>query len=149
VLEETRNKRNQVQLGRIERELETIVIADTDVVIDFFSGIEPAASTVANLILKDGLALTSVTVFELYAGITGKKRLSQIDDVVSIMPVYPLEKKDAETAARVYGDLKKAGNLIGNQDILIAGICITQDIPLLTRNIAHFSRIARLKLFNL
>jgi len=109
--------------------LETIVIADTDVVIDFFSGIETAASTVANLILKDGLALTSVTVFELYAGITGKKRLKQIDDLVSIMLVYPLEKKDAETAARVYSDLRKAGKLIGNQDILIAGICITQDIP--------------------
>ncbi len=128
--------------------METIVIADTDVVIDFFSGIETAASTVANLILKDGLALTSVTVFELYAGITGKKRLKQIDDLVSIMPVYPLEKKDAETAARVYSGLRKAGKLIGNQDILIAGICITQDIPLFTRNTAHFSRISRLKLFS-
>ena len=25
------------------------------------------------------------------------------------VPVYPLEKKDAETAARVYSDLRKAG----------------------------------------
>ncbi len=39
------------------------------------------------------------------------------------MPVYPLEKKDAETAARVYSDLRKAGKKIGNQDVLIAGIC--------------------------
>ncbi|OPX38065.1 MAG: hypothetical protein B1H11_05055 [Desulfobacteraceae bacterium 4484_190.1] len=36
-----------------------------------------------------------------------------------------------------------------NQDILIAGICITQDLPLFTRNTAHFLRISRLKLFNL
>ena len=43
--------------------METIVIADTDVVIDFFSGIEPVASTVADLIDNGGLALTSVTVF--------------------------------------------------------------------------------------
>lgn len=128
--------------------METIVIADTDVVIDFFSGVEPVASTVIRLIDKDGLALTSVTVFELYAGITGKKRLKQIDDLVSIMPVFPLEKKDAETAARVYSDLRKAGKLIGNQDILIAGICITHDIPLFTRNTEHFSRISRLKLFS-
>jgi len=128
--------------------LETIVIADADVVIDFFSGVEPVASTVIRLIDKDGLALTSVTVFELYAGVTGKKRLEQIDDLVSIMPVFPLEKKDAETAARVYSNLRKAGKLIGNQDILIAGICITHDIPLFTRNTEHFSRISRLKLFS-
>ena len=73
--------------------MEKIVIADTDVVIDFFSGEEPVASTVADFIYEGGLALTSVTVFELYAGITGKKRLKQIDDLISIMPVFPLEKK--------------------------------------------------------
>ena len=127
--------------------METIVIADTDVVIDFFSGSEPAASTIASLIQGDRLAFTSVTVFELYAGITGKKRLKQIDDVVSIIPVFPLKKKDAETAAQIYNALKQAGNLIGNQDILIAGICITYDLPLMTRNTEHFSRISRLKLF--
>ncbi|MEA1990712.1 MAG: type II toxin-antitoxin system VapC family toxin [Thermodesulfobacteriota bacterium] len=129
--------------------METIVIADTDVVIDFFSGIEPVASTVADLIYKGGMALTSVTVFELYAGITGKKRLKQIVDLVSIMPVFPLEKRDAETAAQLYTDLRKSGNLIGNQDILIAGICINNNIPLFTRNIEHFSRISLLKLFSL
>jgi len=36
---------------------------------------------------------------------------------------------------------------VGNQDILIAGICITHDLPLITRNTAHFSRISRLRLF--
>jgi len=128
--------------------LETIVIADTDVVIDFFSGAEPFASTIADLMKVDGLALTSVTVFELYAGITGKKRLKQIDDLVSIMPVFPLEKKDAETGAQIYNDLKQAENLIGNQDILIAGICITHNLPLVTRNTEHFSRISHLKLFS-
>ncbi len=129
--------------------METIIIADTDVVIDFFSGIEPIASTIANLINNDSLTLTSITVFELYAGITGKKRLKQIDDLVSITPVFPLERKSAEMAAQVYSDLKKIGKLIGNRDILIAGTCITLDIPLLTRNTVHFSRISRLKLIDL
>ena len=127
--------------------METIVIADTDVVIDFFSGAEPVASTIADLIQRDHLSLTSVTVFELYAGITGKRRLKQIDDLVSIMPVFPLEQKDAETSAQIYNDLKKAGKLIGNQDILIAGICINRDLSLVTRNTEHFSRISRLRLF--
>ena len=127
--------------------METIVIADTDVVIDFFFGSEPAASTIAGLIQVDRLALTSITVFELYASITGKNRLKQIDDMVSIIPVFPLNKKDAETASQIYNALKQAGNLIANQDILIAGICITHDLPLMTRNREHFLRISRLKLF--
>lgn len=128
--------------------MEALVIADTDVVIDFFSGIEPVASTVTDLILEDALSLTSITVFELYTGITGKKRLKQIDDLISILPVFSLKKNEAQTVARIYNDLKKIGKLIGNQDILIAAICITHDLHLLTRNTEHFSRISRLKLFH-
>jgi len=128
--------------------LEKIVIADTDVIIDYFSGIEPIASVIEQLILEDSLALISVTVFELYAGITGKKRIKQIDNLTAILPVFPFEEKHAGTAAEIYNELKKAGNLIGNQDILIAGICITHDIPIITRNTDHFSRIARLQIFS-
>ena len=128
--------------------METIVIADTDIVIDFFSGAEPAASAMADLIQVDRLTLTSITVFELYAGITGKKRLRQINDLITNMQVFPLEKKEAKTSAQIYNDLKQTGKLIGNQDILIAGICITRNLPLMTRNIEHFSRISNLKLFS-
>jgi tRNA(fMet)-specific endonuclease VapC len=128
--------------------LDTTVISDTDVVIDFFSGVEPAASAIADLIQADRLALTSVTLFELYAGVTGKKRLKQIDDLVSILPVFPLERKAAGIAAKVYNELKQTGKLIGNQDILIAGICLNHNTPLITRNKEHFSRISGLKLYN-
>ncbi len=129
--------------------MEKIVIADTDVIIDFFSGTEPVASAIEQLILQDSLALTSITVFELYAGITRKKRIKQIDNLTSLLPVFPFEEKHAETSAEIYNELKKSGNLIGNQDILIAGICITHDIPIITRNTDHFSRISRLRIFSL
>lgn len=49
--------------------MERILVADTDVIIDFFSGTEPFAQTIADLIEDDSLALTSITVFELYAGV--------------------------------------------------------------------------------
>jgi predicted nucleic acid-binding protein len=126
-----------------------LVIADTDVIIDFFAGREPFATKFTALVDNNGLALTSITVFELYAGVTGSKRLKQIDDLISLLPVYPLDKIDAAVAAKIYGDLKKAGQLIGPQDILIAGICIAHDLPLITRNTEHFSRIKQLKLFTL
>ena len=128
--------------------MEKIIIADTDVIIDFFSGVDPAATEIEQLIEQDRLALTSITVFELYAGIIGKKRIKQIDDLITILPVFPLEAQHARTAVKIYNELKKTGNLIGNQDILIAGICITHDVPIITRNTAHFSRISQLRLFS-
>ena len=132
---------------KIEQESKADLTLFPDVVIDFFSGIEPIASTVAELIQLNRLALTSITLFELYAGITGKRRVGQIDDLVSFIPVLPLEKRDAETAAKIYNELKQKGTLIGNQDILIAGICINHERPLITRNTEHFSRISNLQLY--
>lgn len=126
--------------------MEHRVVGDTEVVIDYFSGKEPSAGKVAELIARDVLELTAVTVFELYAGILGRKRLEQIDDIVSLAGILPLDTDSAVAAVGVYNKLKRAGQLIGIQDILIAGICLAAQRPLLTRNTEHFSRIPNLEL---
>ena len=128
--------------------METIVIADTDVVIDLFSGVEPVANAVSALIERDRLALTSIAVFELYAGVTGRRRLAQLEEFTSIIPVFPLHAEESKHAGFIYTDLKNSGKLIGNQDILMAGVCVANDVPLMTRNMAHFSRVANLRLFD-
>jgi predicted nucleic acid-binding protein len=126
--------------------MENLVIADTDVIIDFFSGAEPSAGQVASLVANQSLALTAISVFELYAGVSGLRRLGQIDAIVSLARVFPFGTEDALAAASVYNAMKKSGNLIGAQDILIAGVCISRKLPLLTRNKGHFSRIPGLHL---
>jgi tRNA(fMet)-specific endonuclease VapC len=126
--------------------MERLVVADTDVIIDFFSGSEPFSQVVAGFIRKDSLILTSITVFELYAGVLGSRRLGQIDDLVSAATVLSLGTEEALAAVGIYNELKKGGQLIGLRDILIAGICIARKRPLLTRNTVHFSRIPALKL---
>ena len=126
--------------------MERLVVADTDVIIDFFSGSEPFAQMIADLIQKDRLALTSITVFELYAGVSGPKRLDQIDDLVSLAKVFSFGTEEALAAVGIYNKLKKEGKLIGIQDILIAGVCLARKQPLLTRNRDHFSRISGLRL---
>lgn len=126
--------------------MERLVVADTDVVIDFFTGSGPYAELIAGLIKKDLLALTSITVFELYAGVSGSKRLEQIDDIVSLAKIFPLGTEEALASVGIYNELKKDGKLIGIQDILIAGVCLACKQPLLTRNRDHFSRVSGLKL---
>jgi len=62
------------------------------------------------------------------------------------VPVFPLDLVAAAWAGKVYTDLKSEGKTIGNQDIFIAGICLANGLPLLTRNKAHFAPIRGLEL---
>lgn len=128
--------------------MEELIVADTDIIIDFFTNAPPFAQAVSKLIKENKLAITSVSVFELYAGITGKKRLKQIEYFVKNIYVYPLNLIEAAIAGKIFTELKANGSLIGNQDILIAGICIANSLPLLTRNVTHFEIIKDLKLIS-
>lgn len=124
-----------------------LVIADTDVLVDFFAGIPLSAQHVMDFLKEGRLAVTTITVFELYAGVRGPKRLRQIEAFCETMPVFPLDLLAAAYAGRIFTELKSQGVTIGNQDILIAGICLANSLPLLTANRARFARIKGLELF--
>lgn len=118
-----------------------LIVIDTDVIIDFFAGIAPGAEVVSELISRENAALTSVSVFELYAGVKGKRRLRQVEALIQDLMIFPLDVIEAAMAGEIYTRLKSKGQSIGTHDILIAGICISNALPLYTRNVAHFSRI--------
>lgn len=128
--------------------MEDLIIADTDVIIDFFANIHPYAQVISELIKNNQLAITSISVYELYAGITGKKRIIQIETFIKNVFIFSLDTIEAATAGKIFTDLKAKGKLIGNQDILIASICISNSLPLLTRNINHFKIIKKIKLIS-
>jgi tRNA(fMet)-specific endonuclease VapC len=123
------------------------VIADTDVVVDFFTDTPPFAQVLADLMKEGRLAITAITVFELYAGVRGAKRLKQVEAFCEHVPVLALNLLAAAYASKINTDLKSKGRMIGNQDILVAGICLANGLPLLTRNTAHFTPIKGLAIF--
>ena len=110
-------------------------------VIDFFTGISPEAEGVSKLISQEEAALTSISVFELYAGIEGKRRLGQIETFIRDLTIIPLDVIEAALAGKIYTQLKSNGQLIGTHDILIAAVCIANGLPLYTKNVIHFSKI--------
>ena len=55
-------------------------------------------------------------------------------------PTIPL------TYARLFATLERAGQRIGNMDLLIAASAVTAEAPLVTRNMDKFSRIPELEL---
>ena len=118
-----------------------LIVVDTDVVIDFFNGVFPGAEVMSKLISSQEVALTSISVFELYAGIEGKRRLSQIETLIQGVTILPLDVIEAVIAGKIYTQLKSKGQLVGTHDILIAATCVANRIPLYTKNVAHFSKI--------
>jgi tRNA(fMet)-specific endonuclease VapC len=125
-----------------------LTVIDTDGIIDFFANKAPGVNVVSELISREEAILTSVSVFELYAGIEGKRRLNQIEILIQNLIILPLDIIEAALAGKIYTKLKSKGQLIGTHDILIAGICLANELPLYTKNIAHFSKIEHLRILS-
>jgi len=123
------------------------VVVDSDVLIDFFMGAAPSAQAVRRLLETDRLALTTLTVFELHCGVQSEDARKDVDllaDAARI--VLRLSMEAAQLAAQQYRALKSSGEALPTPDLLIAGCCLAANLPLLTRNRQHFSRVSGLEL---
>ncbi len=123
-----------------------MIVADTDVLIDFLKGFGPSSERV-ELELRHGLAVTVISAFELWAGAVGsKKREAAVENLLNALKVIPCREAAAKSAAQIRYTLQKQGRTIGMADSLIAGICVTENAMLLTRNLDHFRNIEGLTL---
>jgi predicted nucleic acid-binding protein len=115
-----------------------VIIADTDVLIDFLEG-EGAHRQVAALLRAARLGTTAVAVFELWRGLESDAERDVARRALRGVRVYPL----TDAAARRAGDLHRAlgRQPLGERDTLIAGICLAVGRPLLTANVRHFRRV--------
>ncbi len=91
--------------------------------------------------------ITAITAYELYLGHMKMKRKDRIDDFIYQFIILPFDLKASEASANIESSLDKKGKGIGIPDTLIAGICISNNVPLLTINTMHFSRVNGLSLF--
>lgn len=122
-----------------------MMIADSDVLIDFLRGTGQAARIAIEL--KTGrLCSTAISVFELQVGVKSERQSQAVETLIRALKVLPLTREAAAIAADLYRDLRKHGKDIGMADTLIAGICIHQSGVLLTRNKKHFEQVAGLQL---
>ena len=125
-----------------------MIVADTDVLIDSLRGAEPARSRIDLELSTGRLATTVITAFELLSGARRPTHRSSIEQLLGALTVLPLESNAGE-AAGIRCQLESRGEGIGMADYLIAGICLSRNAMLLTRNQAHFQRIQGLHLATL
>lgn len=123
-----------------------MIVADTDVLIDYLAGTRPVAEQVMAYVESDSLQTSAITCFELLSGARDGKRGDRVRRFVAAIPVLPLDREAASRAADVRQRLARSGSPIGMADSLIAGVALANNLPLLTRNRRHFENIEGLHL---
>jgi len=122
-----------------------LILADTDVLIDYLMGTQPVASQVLEYSESETLQTSAITCFELLSGAKEGKRGDKVRHLVATIPVLPLDRAAAAQAAAVRQQLANSGFSIGMADSLIAGIALANGLPLLTRNRKHFENVEGLR----
>jgi predicted nucleic acid-binding protein len=123
-----------------------MMVADTDVLIDYLQGKGRVAERIALELEHAQLCTTAVTRFELRAGARSARQQRLIAQLLEALPCLPLDGAAADGAAEVRRSLERRGQAIGMADSLIAGITIVNQGILLTRNRRHFERVPDLSL---
>ena len=123
-----------------------MMIADSDVLIDFLRGRSPWAGRIRIEIETGHLATTAINSFELLSGAktpADKDKVARLLDALTVLAVSP---EASALAAETRLSLEKDGQGIGMADYLIAGVCLAHGGVLLTRNLDHFERVPGLKI---
>lgn len=125
---------------------------DTDILVSLLKGAPDAVEKIAALQERgDRICTTIVTAYELlkgaYVSSTAVENLAKVRETISSLRVLELSLGAAEEASRIYKELRDGGKLIGEFDVLIAGIVKFWDESLVTRD-GHFESIRGIKLIN-
>ena len=126
-------------------------ILDTNTVIHYFKGV---ASVVHRLlsVSPSSIAIPSVVIYELEVGIlksaTKQKRRKQLDALTKTVQTIPFTDVEAREAAHVRTYLESIGTPIGSIDNQIAGVVLSQNAILVTRNTKEFTRVPNLRIEN-
>jgi tRNA(fMet)-specific endonuclease VapC len=96
------------------------------------------------------LCISSITLAELLHGVEKSDRpehnLYQVEDFLSRLDVLEYGNKAAEHYGNIRAVLEKQGQIIGVNDLHIAGHARSESLILVTNNIKEFERVEALRL---
>ena len=125
-------------------------LVDSDWVAEWLKG-RPAAIQLLTALRPDGLAISGVTYGEIYEGIyygrDPRAHEAGFRRFLRLVRVLPISRLVLRRFARLRGDLRARGQLIGDMDLLIAATALQYNLTLVTRNVRDFQRIPGLKLY--
>ena len=128
-----------------------ILCLDTDILIDFLRGKPDIVERILQLEEEFELATTTINSFELYYGAfktkNFQKNINALEKLGTRLKVFNFTSGSAKISGEIIAGLEKEGNPMDFRDGMIAGIVLTHNVDLYTRNLRHFTRIKGLKLY--
>ena len=134
-----------------------MIILDTSACIDYLNGNEQIKKVLSEQ--ESLFNLTSISIYEVNIGLERTRRIISEErykklykiwmEFISSMEIFTLGFKEAEKAAKISDDLESKGQRIDDNDILIAGIMLSNGIKrIITKNIKHFEIIEGIELIS-
>ena len=126
-----------------------MVCLETTFIVDLLKG-NPEILELKNEIDKteSSISVAAPSIMEIWAGASQaklpKKEKAKINDVLSSLTVLPLDEKSAKESGEIEAKLLKDGITIEAEDIMIAGIAVSNGEKLVTRD-EHYAKIQGLK----
>lgn len=123
-------------------------LLDTDTISYFLRGegkvVEQLGKSLNN---NQKLFTTILNVYEIRSGLyhhDSKKQLRIFNEFIQEIEILVPDSDSIEISSLIYSQLRKSGKPIGDLDILIAGIAVSQNKKLITNNLMEFTRIKNL-----
>lgn len=98
-------------------------------------------------------ALSAITASEIVHGIhraqderIRERRQRFVEAILSNLPVLPFTLEIARAHARLWADLQKRGQIIGERDLMIAATALVHSLTIITGNAREFQRVQDLKI---
>ena len=121
---------------------------DSDAVIAHFKG-DNSIKECLESISADELFVTPITLCELYRGVFLSHNMEKdtllVERLLERVNLLNFDLPACEIFGKAYKLLKQSGKLTQDSDLMIASICISNNVTLITRNRRHFENIKGLK----
>lgn len=127
----------------MQRGEENMLCADSDLIIDFLK----RRSDAVEFLEKHEITTTIISCYEVLMGPRpGTKRHTIALELLKSLNIFSYDWDSMNESAKISQELISKGKHIGDFDEMIAGICLANDLTLVTRNKKYFSKIKGLKI---
>ena len=127
-------------------------LLDTDIFSFYMKGNNDVIEKVVDYLTEyPTLNISSITYYEILKGLEYKQASRQkenFENLVEEMNIINMSQTSLKISAKIYGDLRRNGKVIGVSDTLIAGLAIEKKLKLITNNTKHFKHIENLDIGN-
>ena len=122
-----------------------MILCDTDIFIEAFKNNTLATGSLRRIGFQN-IALSAITLMELYFGALNKRELAKIKSRLQKLEIINLDQKITETAINMIERYAKSHGL-HIPDALIAATAICGGMQLLTYNVKDFKFVEGIRLY--